>query len=87
MKIEDYIHMHNEFARCFGWNPIVRSDAPHEKGKTYRDVKIQPFPFLFSKWLITYWIVKYRLEINLTYIFWIIEKIKNSEFQIYIIVA
>ena len=48
MKIEDYIHMHNEFARCFGWNPIVRSDAPHEKGKTYKQVKLQTFPFILQ---------------------------------------
>ena len=49
MKFEDYLHMYNDFARYTGWNPIVREDAPHEKGKTYKQVKINTFPFLISK--------------------------------------
>ena len=48
MKFEDYLQMYNEFARCFGWNPIERIDGPHEKGKTYKPIKIKTFPFVFQ---------------------------------------
>ena len=48
MKVEDYIRMYNELARWIGWNPIDRVDAPHEKGKTYKQVKINTLPFLFQ---------------------------------------
>ena len=49
MKFEDYLHMYNGLARFVGWNPIVREDAPHEKGKRFIPVKINTFPFLISK--------------------------------------
>ena len=49
MKIEDYIHMHNELARWIELSPIERIDGPQEKGKTYKTVKINTFPFLFSR--------------------------------------
>ena len=48
MKFEDYLQIHNGLARWIGWNPIVRSDAPHEKGKTYKPIKIKTFPFVFQ---------------------------------------
>ena len=48
MKIEDYINMHNGLARWIGLSPIERIDGPHEKGKTYKEVKINTFPFLLQ---------------------------------------
>ena len=48
MKVEDYIHMYNDFARWVGLAPIQRVDAPHEKGKTYKQVKINTFPFILQ---------------------------------------
>lgn len=48
MKYEDYIHIYNSFARLIGTQPIERIDAPHEKGKTYKRVKLQTFPFNLS---------------------------------------
>ena len=48
MKVEDYLHKYNELARWIGLSPIVRSDAPHEKGKTYKPVKINTFPYILQ---------------------------------------
>ena len=49
MKFEDYLQMYNGLARWIGMQPIQRSIGPHEKGKIYKPIKIQPFPFLISK--------------------------------------
>ena len=49
MKVEDYLRIYNGLARWIGFPPIERVDAPHEKGKTYNQVKIKTFPFLISK--------------------------------------
>ena len=48
MKFEDYLHMYNGLARWIGIAPIERSDGPHEKGKTYKPIKIKTFPFVFQ---------------------------------------
>ena len=48
MKFEDYLHIYNDFARLIGMPPIERCDGPHEKGKTYKQVKVQTFPFILQ---------------------------------------
>ena len=48
MKVEDYIRMYNEFAHWTGMQPIQRADGPYEKGKNYKEVKINTFPFLLQ---------------------------------------
>ena len=49
MKFEDYLQMYNGLARWIELSPIERIDGPQEKGKTYKTVKINTFPFLFSR--------------------------------------
>ena len=49
MKVEDYLRIYNRLARWIGFTPIERVDGPHEKGKTYNQVKINTFPFLISR--------------------------------------
>ena len=48
MKVEDYLRMYNGLARWIGIPPIERIDDPHEKGKTYKQVKINTFPFILQ---------------------------------------
>ena len=49
MKVEDYLRIYNGLARWIGFTPIERVDAPHEKGKTYKQVKINTFPFILQQ--------------------------------------
>ena len=52
MKVEDYLRMYNGLARWIGLSPIERIDGPHEKGKTYKQVKIKTFPFILQQVII-----------------------------------
>ena len=49
MKVENYLRIYNGLARWIGFTPIERVDAPHEKGKTYKQVKINTFPFFLQQ--------------------------------------
>ena len=49
MNLEDYLRMYNGLARWIGLSPIELVDGPHEKGKTYNQVKINTFTILIRK--------------------------------------